>query len=93
MRLSARSPAFRTMCCNAPVTPEQEEKRREYSREYARNHQDYYNAKQRNAAGGERRKTMLQLPDAPWIREAENNGYPVGNGYADDEDEDEDDDY
>ena len=35
---------------------------------------------------------MLQLPDAPWIREAETNGYPVGDGYVDDEYEAEDDD-
>lgn len=33
---------------------------------------------------------MMQIPDAPWIRDAETNGYPVGNGYIDDE-EDEDD--
>ena len=30
-----------------PLTPEQEEKRREYSREYARTHRDYFNAKLR----------------------------------------------
>ena len=35
---------------------------------------------------------MMQIPDAPWIRDAETNGYPVGNGYIDDE-EDEDDDF
>lgn len=29
---------------------------------------------------------MIQIPDAPWIRDAEINGYPVG----DDEDEDDD---
>lgn len=30
---------------------------------------------------------MLQIPDAPWIRDAENNGYPVG---EEDEEERED---
>lgn len=29
---------------------------------------------------------MKQIPDAPWIREAEQNGYPVGGSY-DEEDE------
>lgn len=36
---------------------------------------------------------MFQIPDAPWIRDAETNGYPVGNGYVDDEGDDEDDDF
>lgn len=31
---------------------------------------------------------MIQIPDAPWIRDAEINGYPTGN----DDDEEEDDD-
>lgn len=29
---------------------------------------------------------MIQIPDAPWIRDAEINGYPVGD-YDDEEDE------
>lgn len=33
---------------------------------------------------------MMQIPDAPWIREAERNGYPVGDDW-DWEAEDEDD--
>lgn len=33
---------------------------------------------------------MLQIPDAPWIRDAETNGYPVGNGCIDDEEEQDD---
>ena len=33
---------------------------------------------------------MLQLPDGPWIRDAETNGYPVGDGYIDDEEEQDD---
>ena len=33
---------------------------------------------------------MIQLPDAPWIRDAEINGYPVG-GHIDDDEEEEDD--
>ena len=36
---------------------------------------------------------MLQLRDAPWIRDAETNGYPVGNDYIDDEEGVEEDDY
>lgn len=32
---------------------------------------------------------MFQIPDAPWIREAETNGYPVG-GHIDDEEDDDD---
>lgn len=34
---------------------------------------------------------MLQIADAPWIKEAETNGYPVGNGYIDDEENEDDD--
>lgn len=34
---------------------------------------------------------MLQIPDAPWIRDAEINGYPVGADY--DEEEEYEDDY
>lgn len=30
---------------------------------------------------------MIQIPDAPWIRDAEINGYPVGGDYDDEEDE------
>lgn len=30
---------------------------------------------------------MKQIPDAPWIRDAEINGYPVG-GHIDDDPED-----
>ncbi len=31
---------------------------------------------------------MKDLRDAPWIREAETIGYPVGEGYVDDDEED-----
>ena len=30
---------------------------------------------------------MIQIPDAPWIREAECNGYPVGEDYEEDDDD------
>lgn len=30
---------------------------------------------------------MYQIPDAPWIRDAERNGYPVGEDYEEDDDE------
>ena len=30
---------------------------------------------------------MLQIPDAPWVRDAERNGYPVGDEYEDDDDD------
>lgn len=30
---------------------------------------------------------MERIRDAPWIREAETIGYPVGDGYADDDEE------
>lgn len=31
---------------------------------------------------------MIQIPDAPWIRDAEINGYPVGDDYDDEEEDD-----
>jgi len=34
---------------------------------------------------------MEQVKDAPWIRDAEINGYPVGNGTIDDDENERDD--
>lgn len=30
---------------------------------------------------------MIQIPDAPWIRDAERNGYPVGPDMDEEDDE------
>lgn len=32
---------------------------------------------------------MIQIPDAPWIRDAEINGYPVGAAYDEYEEDEE----